>query len=143
MESEKIMRYAKEKNSFANLVGINIIEVREGYSKVELFVSKEHLNPTGAVHGGCLYTLADMAGGVLAFSHGCIAPTLNSNIHYLNAGLNTSLLYAEAHEIKCGKRSMVYNVTVKDQDDVLLAEAIFTYMSTGTKVNLDELEKES
>ena len=50
-----------------------------------------------------------------------------------NAGKNTKHLIAEAHEIKYGKRAMVYDVKIYDQDEVLLACGTFTFMSIGTK----------
>ena len=127
------MMKTANKNPFAEMMDLKITDVRLGYSKVEIDVREKHINPIGTVHGGCLYTMADVAAGSAAASHGRIAPTLDSNFHFLNAGKNTKHLIAEAHEIKYGKRAMVYDVKIYDQDEVLLACGTFTFMSIGTK----------
>lgn len=127
------MIQSANKNPFADLMDLKITEVREGYAKAEIEVTEKHLNPIGTVHGGCLYTLADVTAGSAAASHGNIAPTLDSNLHFLNAGMNTTHLTAEAHELKYGKRAMVYEVSIYDQNGVVLAFGTFTFMSIGAK----------
>ena len=132
------MMKTANKNPFAEMMDLKITEVALGYSKVEIDVQKKHLNPIETVHGGCLYTMADVAAGSAAASHGRIAPTLDSSFHFLNAGKNTTHLTAEAHEIKYGKRAMVYDVKITDQDGLLLACGVFTFMSIGTKHSFSE-----
>lgn len=66
----KLMAYRKEVNAFAKLLHIEAMELREGYAKAVMPIGEELRNPQGAVHGGVLYTLADVAGGSAAASHG-------------------------------------------------------------------------
>jgi acyl-CoA thioesterase len=127
------MMKSANKNPFAAMMDLTIIDVKEGYSKVEINVQEKHLNPIGTVHGGCLYTMADVAAGAAAASHGRIAPTLDSSFHFLNAGKGTTHLTAEAQELKYGKRAMVYDVKIVDQDDMLVATGTFTFMNIGDK----------
>ncbi len=138
MDYQKLMVLRNKKNAFAGVVGIKLTEIREGYARAELAVNEHHLNPIGSVHGGCLYTLADMAGGAAATSHGYAATTLNSDIHYLNAGIHTTYLYAEAKEIKHGKKTMVYEIHITDQNQKLLAAATFTFMSLGIPIKIED-----
>ena len=137
MDYKKLLEIRSKKNAFANMAGIHVIELDEGHAVAELHVNPNHLNPIGSVHGGCLYTMADIAAGTAASTYGYNATTLCSDIHYLNAGLNTSYLRAEARAIKHGKRTMVFEVNIQDQDNTLLCKATVTFMSLGTPIILD------
>ncbi len=135
MTYEEVMEYRNKTNAFGKMIGISTTEIRDGYAKAEIFVGKEFINPQGALHGGVAYTLADIAGGSAASGKsGMKVATLDANFHYLRAGLNTTHLTAEAVEIKYGRRAMVYDIKVKDQDDIILAQGIFTYMSLGVSL---------
>ena len=63
MDYEKLCRIRNEQNAFGNLVGVKIVEIREGYARAELEVTPELSNPIGSLHGGCLFTMADVTGG--------------------------------------------------------------------------------
>lgn len=129
MNYEKLRDYRNRNNPFAKLLNLVITEIRANYAVGEIRVSPDMLNPAGSVHGGCLFTLADSVGGSAASSCGMHITTVDANFHFLRAGLGTEKLIGKAREIKCGKTLMVYDVTVYDQSDTLLAEGIFTYMS--------------
>lgn len=133
MDYTKLKQYRNRLNAFANLIGLSITEIGEGAAKTELPVTANHLNPVGSVHGGCLATIADVTGGAAASSCGWQVTTLDCSLHYLRPGLNTTCLYGEARELKRGKRILVYDVTIRDQDGTVLAEGIYTYMSLNRK----------
>ena len=40
---------------------MQVVEVKEGYAKVEMVIDEQILNVHGFVHGGALYSLADTA----------------------------------------------------------------------------------
>ncbi len=127
---KKIERY-NNSYTFGTKIGIKILEAREGYAKAIMPINQDGLNPHGTVHGGCIFTLADIAGGFAASSHGGKVVTVNSDLHYLNAGIHTKGMIAEARELKAGKRILTYEVSVMDQDNKILADGIFTYMNLG------------
>ena len=130
MDYEKLKSFRNINNNFAKLLVIELTELSNGYAKAEMKVTKELLNPIGSIHGGCLYTIADIAGGAAASSYGIHVTTIDGNFHYLRAGLNTKKLYATATEIKKGKKISV------DQDDVELAVGIFSFMSLGKAIEI-------
>ena len=103
MDYEKLKSFRNINNNFAKLLGIELTELSNGYAKAEMKVTKELLNPIGSIHGGCLYTIADIAGGAAASSYGIHVTTIDGNFHYLRAGINTKELSATATEIKKGK----------------------------------------
>ena len=45
---------------FAGKVGIELIEVRPGYSKAQVTIGPQHLNAGHRTQGGVLFTLADL-----------------------------------------------------------------------------------
>lgn len=129
LETIRVTR--NDSNAFAKMLGITIIDLKLGEATVMMNVSDQYTNPVGSVHGGCLYTLADVAAGAAAASHGLRVTTLNSSFSYLRAGLNTRQLKAVAREVKFGKRAMVYRVSVTDQDGTELCDSTFTLMNIG------------
>lgn len=128
MDYQKLIDLRNTTNPFTRYVGIEITDISEGSASATMAVSDKHLNPGGSVHGGCLFTLADTVGGAAASSYGRHITTVNSDFHFLRAGLHTSYLTGKAKEIKHGKRLMVFEITIYDDKDALLAEGIFTYM---------------
>ncbi len=140
MDYEQLKKVRQAANAFCRSLGLVILEIGPGTSRSMLPVQKTHLNPVGSVHGGCIFTLADTTAGSAASSYGIQVTTLDSTIHFLRPGLDTSCLYAEAVEIKHGKRVSVYSVDVTDDRGELLAHAAFTYASLGRPIDLTDPE---
>ncbi|MDO4489908.1 MAG: PaaI family thioesterase [Lachnospiraceae bacterium] len=136
MDYELLKKVRQEKNAFCQSIGIEILEIGPGTARTRLSLGAMHQNPIGSVHGGCIFTMADTTAGSAASSHGIQVTTLDSTIHFLRPGLNADCLYAEAREIKQGKRVSVYSVEVTDGEGLLLAHATFTYASLGKPIDL-------
>lgn len=136
MDYEKLRIMRNEQNAFGDLAGVRIVEIKEGYARTELDVKPELLNPIGSLHGGCLFTMADITGGSAAVSHGEQVTTADADIRYLLPGINVKRLTAESREIKKGKNLLVYQVEIRDEKERLLAAATLTYMSLHRKIEL-------
>ena len=106
MDYEKLKSFRNINNNFAKLLGIELTELSNGYAKAEMKVTKELLNPIGSIHGGCLYTIADIAGGAAASSYGIHVTTIDGNFHYLRAGLNTKKTLCYSHRNKERKENL-------------------------------------
>ncbi|NMB78295.1 MAG: PaaI family thioesterase, partial [Methanomicrobiales archaeon] len=52
-------------SEFARLLGMEITEAREGYSRVMMDCTGK-MNPGGVAHGGAIFSLADQAFGIAA-----------------------------------------------------------------------------
>lgn len=127
MDYENLMEFHNKENPFTREMGVQIIELREGYAKLNLDVKKYHTNALGVVHGGCLFTLADSVCGVAASSYGRQSVTVNASINYLSPAFQVKKLTAEAAIIKHGKRISVFQAEVKDESGNLLVRGEFTY----------------
>ena len=62
-----------KKDLFAEQTGVELLEVREGYSKARLVITENHLNAGRRTQGGAIFTLADLALAAAANSHGALA----------------------------------------------------------------------
>ena len=98
---------------FATNAGVELIEIKEGYSKARLVITAEHLNAGGRTQGGAIFTLADLALAAAANSHGTLA--------FLRASGPGDTLYAEARERYIGRTTGYYQIDVTNQEGKLIA----------------------
>ncbi|PPD58840.1 PaaI family thioesterase [Dehalogenimonas etheniformans] len=130
-ENIERMREASCSEPAWQTLGIELREISDGFSKVSFKVRPEFLNFVGTLHGGIIVTLADSAFGYALNS--LHFPTIASqfNIHFLNPAVVGDELAAECRVIKAGKRTMMAEISVQNQDGKLIAKA------TGTGIPLD------
>jgi acyl-CoA thioesterase len=103
----------KGKDHFAEALGIQLVEARDGYAKVTMKVEKNHTNSLGFTHGGAVFSLADYA-----FAHACnygnnVAVALQVSINFLRPSVEGDVLTAEATRVSDGKTTGLYQVNVK------------------------------
>ena len=68
---------------FANGIGAQLVEIREGYARAELTVEEKHLNGANVCQGGVMYTLADLAFAGVCNCHGTLTLGVNNSINVL------------------------------------------------------------
>ncbi len=112
-------RFARQ-DAFANEVGIELLDVSQGYARLKLDLTDTHRNSFGTVHGGVIFTLADAAFAIAANSHGTVAMAINVSISYLKA-VTEGTLYAEAKELSLNPKLGTYEVTVTNADGERIA----------------------
>ena len=106
---------------FAKKFRLRLIEVLEGYAKVEMRFTEDMENMFGMAHGGAIFSLIDAAFEVASNSHGTMAVALNMNINYLASPEKGALLTAEAKEINRTKKTATYDIRATDDSGKLLA----------------------
>ncbi|NPU85391.1 MAG: PaaI family thioesterase [Syntrophaceae bacterium] len=119
VREEDLKRYFR-RDIFANYVGIELVEAFDGRAKAVLEVRDEHLNGLRMVHGGVVFTLADLAFAAAANSKGRVAVAANASVSFLKSPKGR-LLTAEAWEISSSRTLAAYTVHVKDETGELLA----------------------
>lgn len=132
-EMAQMMERRLRQNLFADHLGVRIVEIREGYSECELEIREEFLNPSRVIHGGCIYTLADVTVGNAAASYGMTAPTLDSNLHFMANAKGVKKIKAVAKEIHHGRTVMVFSVSVFDDTGRTFAAGTFSFFNTNKK----------
>lgn len=97
---------------YARFLGIELLELREGYSRVAMTIEQHMLNFHGIPHGGVIFSLADTAFAAAGNSHGQVAVALNVSINFLAAVPLGTRLFAEATEESLGRRTALYRLAV-------------------------------
>ena len=117
----KLIKSFVAKDRFAAHNALSLVDVSQGYARVELLVEEQHLNGVNIAHGGVIFTVADLAMGLAAHSHGRVAVTLSADISFLNPAQLGDRLIAEAEELALRRSVASYLVSVKNGDGLLLA----------------------
>ncbi|AKG53616.1 thioesterase PaaD [Dehalogenimonas sp. WBC-2] len=118
-------------------LGIELIEIEEGYAKAGLKLKPEFLNFAGLVHGGIIMTLADSVFGYAVNTLHFPTVACQFNTHLLAPPLPDDKLIAECRVVKSGKRMVMAEISVENQDGKIIAKA------TGTSIPLERRQKSS
>ena len=108
------------KDLFAGFVGIELIEAGEGRARARLAIGDRHRNGLGLVHGGAIFTLADLAFAAAVNSRGRAAVAIHCSISYLKAAAG-DVLFAEAEEVSCGPKIAAYTIRITDASGKIIA----------------------
>lgn len=120
-------------DTFADHVGIELLEVSEGRAKAKMEIKKHHLNGIDIAHGGAIFSLADLAFAVASNSHKTIALGINASISYLKAAASGTLI-AEAKEVSLNPKLATYEVRVTDETDDIIAIFLGTVYRKKDKI---------
>ncbi len=114
---------------YAKGLGMIFREIEPGYAMATMELNERVVNPIGSIHGGALFSLADIVAGVAANANGANVTTLDSNIHFLAPAFldKTKKLTAKARTIKAGKTIHVIEVEITDDNEKLIATAQFSF----------------
>ena len=102
------------KDRFAVETGCVIEAAEIGHARCSLTLETRHRNALGAPMGGAVFTLADYAFAVASNFDRDVYVSTSADVHFLAASRGTTLL-AEAREIRCGRRTCLFAVTVTDE----------------------------
>lgn len=106
---------------YAKKLGMELIELDEGYSKVKMTFKEDMENIFGMVHGGAIFSLIDEAFETAANTHGTAAVALSMNITYIKPVSAGDVLYAEAKEMSLSGRIGTYVINVENEGGDLIA----------------------
>lgn len=96
-------------------LGIVIDEVRTGFSRARMRVRADMLNGHAICHGGLVFTLADTAFAYACNTYGFVTVASSADIEFLLPSREGDELVAEAQEKSRGRRSGIYDITVRNQ----------------------------
>ena len=122
MSLDQILQHICQ-DPFARFLGIELLELREGYSRVAMTVQDHMLNFHGIPHGGVVFSLADAAFAAASNSYGQTSVALNVSISFLAAAPVGTRLYAEATEESLSRRTALYRLSVTTENGTLVALA--------------------
>ena len=120
---------------FAQSIGAQLTEVREGYAKAELTVEERHLNGAGVCQGGVMYTLADLAFAAVANCHGTLTLGISNTVTFLKSAQLGDHITAECREIFDHHRLPYCDMQIRNQNGELLGS--MTGLAYRVKKNFD------
>lgn len=108
---------------FARHLGIQLAELRRGYSRATLPLAPYMVNGLGLPHGAAIFAIADFAFAAACNSHGRAAVALSMDVHFISSPAPNARLAAEAQEVHRGRRAGLYRISVTDAEtNALVAE---------------------
>lgn len=102
-------------------LGITVDDIGPGRSRLTMTVRQDMVNGHDILHGGLCFTLADTAFAYCCNSHNYNTVAHSCSITFTNAGKLGDVLTAEAVEPYQRGRNGVTDVTVTNQDGVVVA----------------------
>jgi acyl-CoA thioesterase len=119
--AEKVVAHMMEHDLFSQWLGISLIEIREGYSKIKMTVRPEMINGFGIVHGGVAFSLADSCFAFACNNRNVLSVALDTAINFTKPVHVGDELTAEAKEIHNGKSTGLYHISIQNQNDHVVA----------------------
>ena len=123
------------RSPFAELLDIHSLPGSDGMGKASMTIQHKHLQEQGVVQGGIIVALADYA------FHRAVASVLSPGQHAVTIELKTNFisparegeLTATAQLISRGRRVLVGDVEVLNQEGTLIARCLGTYLALAQR----------
>ncbi|HJV34203.1 PaaI family thioesterase [Geomonas sp.] len=116
--------------SLLRTLNIHLREIGDSHAIMEVMVADLHRNYFGGAHGGLIATLVDTASffprPLLPSGKSCT--TTNLAVTYVRPAAVGDVLTARSELVHMGKRMASVTVTVKNQQDKLVAHGTVTLM---------------
>jgi acyl-CoA thioesterase len=116
-----VVAHMMKHDLFSQWLGIEVLEVKEGYSKIRMTVRDEMINGFGIVHGGVAFSLADSAFAFACNNRNNLSVALDTAINFTKPVHVGDILTAETKEIHNGKSTGLYHITIINQKDHIVA----------------------
>ena len=120
--AQQVVEKMMQEDRFSQWMGIEVIEVREGYSRIRMTIRPEMVNGFGIVHGGVTFALADSAFAFACNNRNDLSVALDTSINFTKQVLVGDQLTAEATELPNGKSTGLYQIAIQNQHQQLVAQ---------------------
>ena len=118
---EKVFRKMYDNDAFSQWLGIEVVEVKDGYCELKMTVRKEMLNGFQIAHGGIAYSLADSALAFASNSHGRKSLSVETSISHTVSVKEGDVLTAITEELSLSDKIGVHLITITNQDNQKVA----------------------
>ena len=114
---QKIIKKMFDQDAFSQWLGIEIIDVSEGFCQLKMIVRKEMLNGFQIAHGGIAYSLADSALAFASNSHGRKSLSVETSISHTVSVKEGDVLTGTTKELSLSDKIGVYLITIINQSN--------------------------
>ena len=115
LQSAAVVEHMIKHDLFSQWLGIELLEIKEGYSKIKMLVRAEMINGFGIVHGGVAFSFADSAFAFACNNRNVLSVALDTSINFLKPVQVGDELIAEALEIHNGRSTGLYQIRIFNQ----------------------------
>ena len=120
--AREVVQHMMNNDFFSQWLGIEVLEINEGYSRIKMTVRKEMVNGFGIVHGGIPFSLADSAFAFACNNRNVLSVALDTSINFVKPVHVGDVLTAEAKELHNGKSTGLYHINIVNQKEHLVAQ---------------------
>jgi acyl-CoA thioesterase len=110
-----------EADACTRALGIEILEVRPGYARLQMNVRPDFLNGHDICHGGLIFTLADSTFAFACNSYNITTVAAGCSIEFLRAVKGGDRLTAEGIEQTLNGRTGIYDIRVTNREGETVA----------------------
>jgi acyl-CoA thioesterase len=114
---EDVVNHMMENDFYSQWLGIEVLEVKEGSSKIKMTIRKEMVNGFGIVHGGIPFSLADSAFAFACNNRNNLSVALDTSINFIKPVHVGDILTAEAKELHNGRSTGLYHISITNQNN--------------------------
>ena len=118
-------------DKFSNWLGIQVLDIKEGYSKIKMTLRDEMVNGFGIAHGGIVFSLADSAFAFACNNRNNLSVALDTSINFTKVVNVGDTLIAEAIEIHNGRSTGLYLISIFNQNNEQVAHFKGNCFRTG------------
>jgi len=118
---QQVVAHMMQHDLFSQWLGIEVLEIKEGYSKIKMLVRPEMVNGFNIVHGGIAFSLADSAFAFACNNRNNLSVALDTSINFTKPVHVGDVLIAEAKELHNGKSTGLYHITITNQNNHIVA----------------------
>jgi len=117
----QVVAHMMQHDLFSQWLGIEVLDIKEGYSKIKMMVREEMINGFGIVHGGIAFSLADSAFAFACNNRNVLSVALDTSINFIKPVHVDDILTAEAKELHNGRSTGLYHITITNQNEHVVA----------------------
>lgn len=117
----EVVNHMMQKDLFSQWLGIELMSISEGSSKIRMTVREEMINGFNIVHGGIAFSLADSSFAFACNNRNVLSVALDTSINFLKPVHVGDILTAEAKELHNGKSTGLYHIMIHNQHGHLVA----------------------
>ena len=136
-EAKAVVKHMMANDAFSQWLGVEVLEAKEGYCKLQMTMREEMTNGFNIAHGGISFSLADSALAFASNARGDHALSIETSIAHTRPAHVGELLFAEAVEKSHTKRFGIYEIQVTNERGELIALFKGTIYRTGKKWMID------
>ncbi len=108
-------------DAFSQWLGIEVLEITEGFCKLKMTIRDEMTNGFNIAHGGITYSLADSCLAFTANADGIQAVSIETSISHTKKVASGDVLIVTSKEMNKSIKTALYYITITNQDNLEVA----------------------